>query len=345
MKNTTIYSILFSLLIIGFGCCKKDNNPNNTDAKNIEVAYGTHALQNMKLYLPADRNSDTKSIILVHGGGWVMGYKPDGTVTTFSGRYGWDILNPLLKEGYACAVLKYRTACYNTVASNYQNNSTRYQDQMMEDIDLVIENLISNAAEYNIGNDHFQLLGESAGGHIVMTYAIRANANPAVKSAVSMFGPSDLDDDDWQQYLKSLPLVFVPPPNYFLKSANNCTSVTNQQTQIFSSLKSFADHGTINTNGTDSFLYPLSPSRSENILKNTPIFVMHGADDDLVPANQADKMYDGLVTKYGNSGCTATDFSCRYKKTIYPLCGHGWTGGNCDKQGIITDIVSWMENH
>lgn len=343
MRYNTIYAFI-AILIIGFGCVEKSTKSNPVSAETIVASYGSHPLQNMTLYLPKNRDSKTKTIVMVHGGGWVMGYKPDGKVTTFSGRFGWDILNPLIDEGYACAVIKYRTACYNSVSTNFTNNSTKYQDQMMEDIDLAINHIISNAGTYKIGDNHFQLLGESSGGHTVMTYAIRHNANPAVKSAASMFGPTDLDSDVWQQYLQSLPLVLTPEPNYFLKASDNCTSVTNKQVQIFSSMKSFCDHQNLNTNGTDPFLYPLCPSRPENILNTTPIFVMHGRADSLVPAIQADKMYDALVAKNGGGNCTASDFSCQYKKEIYDNCGHGWIG-NCNKQQIMNDIVNWMNSH
>lgn len=344
MKNSLIYSIIL-LAFLSISSCCKDNGTTDTRAKNVEINYGAHALQNMKLYLPADRTPETKVILLVHGGGWVMGYKPDGNVTTFSGRYGWDILNPLLAEGYACAVMKYRTACYNTQPSAFTNDATKYQDQMMEDIDLAIDHLKANAEDYVIADDHFQLLGESAGGHIVMTYAIRADANPAVKSAASMFGPSTLDDNNWQVFLDSLPLVLATAPNYFLKKSDGCVSVTNKQVKTFFSLKSFADHQNIDLTGPDVFLNPLCPNKAENIQNNTPIFIMHGAEDWLVPPSHADAMYDGLITKNGNANCAAGDFSCRYKKSIYEFCGHGWTNGSCDKEKIMNDILEWMNNH
>jgi len=196
----------------------------------------------MDIYLPKDRDENTKTVVMVHGGGWVMGYKPNEKVTTFSGRYGWDILNPLLDKGYAIVVMKYRTACYNTVPSNFGNDTEFYQNRMMEDIDLVIDHIKLKSQDYNIGDNHFQLIGESGGGHIVMTYGIRQNSDADLKSVVSMFGPSDLDTQDFKTIINDVPLINVPPPNYFLKKANNCVSVTNQQVKVLFSLKSFADH-------------------------------------------------------------------------------------------------------
>ncbi len=139
-----------------------------------EISYGPDAIQEMQLYLPAMHDENTKVVVMVHGGGWVVGNNETDKVTTFDGRYGWDILNPLLNAGYACAVMKYRTACYQTDTSAITNNSMRFLDQMMTDIDLAVAHLQDNATELGIRNDHFQLLRESAGGHIVTAYAIRS---------------------------------------------------------------------------------------------------------------------------------------------------------------------------
>ncbi|MFK7971811.1 MAG: alpha/beta hydrolase [Bacteroidia bacterium] len=347
-KNISILFISFITAMSFISCDElfpvdppKPENP----ASVKEISYGNHELQNMALHLPKGHTDATKVIVMVHGGGWVMGYKPDAEVTTFSGRFGWDILNPLLAEGYACAVIKYRTACYNTVPVNFSNNPTEDQDAMMEDIDLVIRHLKDSAASYEIGDDHFQLLGESGGSHIVLTYGIRAESDPAVKSVVSMFAPVVLDDIGWKSYLASLPLIFVQPPNYFRRSSSGCSSVTNQQTQIFSSLKSFANTSAIKHNVSNPELFPLSPHRLENINRNTATFIMQGATDELVPPFHADSMHAGLQTKYNEGACADSDFGCQLKKTIYPDCGHGWTGGACAKAQIMADIVSWMKQH
>lgn len=347
MKSNLMFT---ALLILFVGCEKPETNnplPNNigNPASQIDITYGSHPLQSMKLHLPENHNTSTKVVIMVHGGGWVMGYHPDEEVTTFSGRYGWDILNPLLDEGYACAVMKYRTACYNTVPDNFTESNTFYQDQMMEDIDLVIDHLKDNASNYEIANNHFQLLGESGGGHIVLTYGIRAQADEALKSVASMFGPVTLDDNSWKQYLSSLPLAFVEPPNYFLKHSDNCESVTNKQVKTFWSLKSFASNADIKVNEENEFLFPLCPHREENIKNDTPAFIMQGADDTLVPSFHADAMMDALENKYGSSNCAADDFDCNFKKKVYEKCGHGWTGGNCAKSEVMDDIVAWFKNH
>ena len=191
MKSTHFIGLFTLIFFVSFSSCKKkgctdpfavnyNENAETDDGScsyaisSQEISYGPDAIQEMQLYLPAMHDENTKVVVMVHGGGWVVGNNETDKVTTFDGRYGWDILNPLLNAGYACAVMKYRTACYQTDTSAITNNSMRFLDQMMTDIDLAVAHLQDNATELGIRNDHFQLLGESAGGHIITAYAIRS---------------------------------------------------------------------------------------------------------------------------------------------------------------------------
>lgn len=347
MKNLII---LFLLSFFCFNCEPGDpvepEVPNPLLMKTLTlVPYGNHPLQNMDIHLPANRDENTKVVIMVHGGGWVTGYKPEAEVTTFSGRYGWNILTPILDEGYAVVVMKYRTVCYNTMPDLFGNNTTFYQDRMMEDIDLVIDHMKDHATEYHITNDHFQLLGESAGGHIVMTYGIRQDSDPDLVSVVSMFGPTDLDAQDFKDIVNDIPLILVTPPNYFLKQSDNCESITNAQVNLSFSIKSFSDHQTVEVNSANPFLDELSPAKAIKINRNIPLFIMHGSDDELVPVTQATSMLLAMNSKYGTNNCMENDFSCQLKKVAYDNCGHGWIGGNCTRDQIMTDIIEWINAH
>ncbi|MEL7147154.1 MAG: hypothetical protein AAFO69_12345 [Bacteroidota bacterium] len=134
------------------------------------VEYGDHPLQNMDIYLPENRTAKTKVVIMIHGGGWVTGYSPEAEVTTFSGRYNWDIMSPLLDQGYALT-------------------------------------------------------------------------------------------------------------------------------------------------------------------------------DQLVPATQANAMYEAMQSRFPSGTCPDTDFSCQLKKGIYDHCDHGWTGRNCTRDLIMNDIIDWINAH
>jgi acetyl esterase/lipase len=346
--KTTVLLALLATTLVGLHSCSTEPEENPTPPNTAQIAtydYGTHPLQNYRLYLPENYTSATELVIMIHGGGWVMGYHPDDTVSTFSGRYNWDILNPLLEKGYACAVMKYRTACYNTVPENFNNNTTFNQDRMMEDIDLLIAELVEKAGEMGFGADDIHLLGESAGGHIAMTYGIRRNASARVKSVASMFGPTDLDAQDFKSILGSLPLVNIPPPNYFLRKSADCKSVTNQEARVLFSMRSFADHSELKINEPNTYLAEISPSTAANIQNDIPLFIMHGERDELVPSTQLEVMYDAFKNVNGSTDCGAEAYNCDLKKKVYANCGHGWVGGNCARNEVMSDIVKWIEGH
>jgi len=332
-------------------------------ADTLDLVYGSHPLQNMRLYLPDGHNETTKTVVMVHGGGWVMGYAPDGLVTTFQGRFGWDLQTPLLEEGYALAVMKYRTACYNTVPSEFTGETYYNIDRMIEDINLVIQYLKDNSTTLEIADNHFQLVGESGGSHIVTYYGIKNTADPDVKSIVSMFAPLDLDRIEWKEYIAAFPTVFVAGPrDHFLKRSNGCTSVTNQNVKTFFSLKSFVNED-LDPQASSEGLKSLSPTIGTNIEKKTPTFIMNGDRDWLVPKYHATEMMSAFETVYGETSCGDTDFDCDYKLKIYEDCGHGWSncqvdtwtnteenncddiGGPCDRDEIMNDIVEWINAH
>jgi acetyl esterase/lipase len=216
---------------------------------------------------------------------------------------------------------------------------------MMEDINLVIDDLKLNASEYKIDPNHIQLVGESGGGHIVMYYGINEKARPEVKSVVSMFGPTNLDAQDFKEIINAVPLLTAAPPNYFLRKAEDCTSVTNKQVRTWSSYKSFSDHNDISVTQPNDFLDTLSTTFSPNMSNDIAMFITHGENDELVPFSQAESMMTAMQNKFGTVNCEESDFSCHLKLGAYPDCGHGWIGGNCQRQMLISDIVNWLVEH
>ena len=329
---------------------EKDDGSCDFEITHQNISYGVDDIQTMELYLPAQHDENTKVVIMVHGGGWIVGYNETDKVTTFDGRYGWDILNPLLEEGFACAVMKYRTACYKENPSNATFNSTLALDLMMQDIDLAIQKLKNESTNLGISNKHFQLIGESAGGHIVMSYAIRSASDPTLKSVVSMFGPTDLDDFEWKNNLRVIDStvpqgVLVDGNNYFRTADNFCNLETNKKLHLLAELRSFGDSDTVKVYDINPYLQAISTTTLSNINNNTPIFIQHGANDDLVPVSQADLMFNAVTSVYGNSNCLTSDFNCQYKQKTYDNCGHGWIGAACQKNLIMNDIKKWIKAH
>ena len=80
MKHIKILIITIFVLFATFGCSNEPTD-NTTDSleylEELDIAYGDHSDQKFDLYLPANRTQNTKTLILVHGGGWNSGDKAD----------------------------------------------------------------------------------------------------------------------------------------------------------------------------------------------------------------------------------------------------------------------------
>ncbi len=165
--------MLVSVSIIS--CQKETGDDTIATAKTeLNVAYGTDALQKMDVYLPAARSeSSTKVIILVHGGGWSSGDKADFTpfVDTLKNRL----------PGYAIINLNYRMAT---------GTSNLFPTQEM-DVKAAIEFIYSKKAEYKI-SDKWVLLGNSAGAHLSLLHAYKYTAPVKIKAVVDFYGPTDM---------------------------------------------------------------------------------------------------------------------------------------------------------
>jgi acetyl esterase/lipase len=174
---------IFSFLIMPFfifACKKIDGEPPvylpATPAKTIlNVAYGTDAYQIMDVYLPENRTADTKIIIAIHGGGWVLGDKADVT----------NILDSLRKRlpNYAFININYRLSNAPVNLYPIPNN----------DVTSAINFVLGKKAEYMI-SDKMILFGISAGGHLALYESYKNNNTGNIKAVVSAFGIPDLTD-------------------------------------------------------------------------------------------------------------------------------------------------------
>jgi acetyl esterase/lipase len=139
----------------------------------LNVSYGKHPLQTLDIYLPEDRSvRTTKSLILVHGGGWNSGSKADFQVyiDAFRNRLpDWAIFN-----------VSYRLATENNVFPAQE-----------KDIKSAVECIEKRAANYGVNPESFALLGVSAGAHLALLQAYKQK-KPAIKAVIDYFGPSDL---------------------------------------------------------------------------------------------------------------------------------------------------------
>lgn len=76
-KIQNLFPAILALFFISVSC-KKDKDSSAQEAKILlDVAYGSDSKQKMDVYLPANRNSNTPVILLLHGGGFIVGDKSE----------------------------------------------------------------------------------------------------------------------------------------------------------------------------------------------------------------------------------------------------------------------------
>ena len=65
--------ILFLIVVSVWGCKDEEQTTLLPAETRMNVSYGADAGQKIDIYLPAGRTTNTKVIVLVHGGGWSGG--------------------------------------------------------------------------------------------------------------------------------------------------------------------------------------------------------------------------------------------------------------------------------
>ena len=207
MDKLLLY-ILPVILILG---CKKDNDNDELKAETYSnIAYGSHQQQKMDVYLPQGRNlTETKAIILIHGGGWNAGDKSDFA----------EYINVLKQRlpGYAIFNINYRLA----------TGTNMFPAQEM-DVKAAIDFIISKSSSYIFNSEKLVLLGASAGAHLALLQAYKYD-QPKIKAVIDFFGPTDLID------------MYNNPPNFLVPgllqtvtggSPNTHTSIYQQSSPL-----------------------------------------------------------------------------------------------------------------
>jgi acetyl esterase/lipase len=172
--------LLISILLMGsvvMACNKadKDNSPSNLSESIMKnVSYGSDAAHKMDIYLPAGRTtSNTKVMVLVHGGGWTGGDKTE--------------FDPYISS------LKQRLPDYAFFNINYRlgNNTNNRFPAQENDVKAAIDFIAGKFGEYGV-SDKVVLLGLSAGAHLALLQGYKHTGTVKPKAIVSFFGPTDL---------------------------------------------------------------------------------------------------------------------------------------------------------
>lgn len=182
MFTKRLLTPIILLLILVISACKKNNpdpeaNYDPAQAYDLQnISYGSDNQQKMDIYLPANRNSNTKVFVLIHGGAWSAGDKSDFTY----------LLNSLKTyyPNHAIININYRLAT---------ESSPAYPKQM-NDIQAALTEI--SLPKYNVSSQFF-LFGNSAGGHLSLLYAYVFDPNHHVKGICNTVGPTDFTDPNY----------------------------------------------------------------------------------------------------------------------------------------------------
>ncbi len=209
-----------------------------SDQNMINIAYGSDSLHRMDIFLPANRSADhTKSIVLIHGGGWSGGSRSE--------------FNPYIDTikqklpGYAIFNLSYRLI-----------NGRNLFPVPEEDIKSAMDHIVENSEDYGISKNDLVLLGFSAGGHLALLHSYK-NDDPKIKAVISFFGPTDLETmyrEPWHPYV---PLA--------LQMVTGTTPSANSDIYKTSSPINYVDSNsppTLLIHGTQDKVVDISQSRS-----------------------------------------------------------------------------------
>jgi acetyl esterase/lipase len=143
------------------------------------VSYGVDLNQNMDIYLPANRDLNTKVIVLIHGGAWnTSGNTTKDEMTT---KY-----LPTLKSHFPDAafyVLEYRLHQLNTTINRFPTQENDIVQAL---------NFISNRSIVDNVSKKVILLGASAGAHLALLTAYKHNTYNSIKAVVAFAAPSDI---------------------------------------------------------------------------------------------------------------------------------------------------------
>ncbi len=175
-----------TLIIIGFFSCSSDDS-DDSDIINVDpllaseafnISYGNDSNQVFDLYLPPSRTLETKTLILIHGGGWTSGDKTDMNV------FRQFIIEQI--PGYAIVNMNYRLA---------DENNQPYPMQI-NDITSVIDYLENNQNEYTISNN-VGFVGLSAGAHLSLLWSYAFDSENQTDMVCSVVGPTNFTDPEY----------------------------------------------------------------------------------------------------------------------------------------------------
>ncbi|GHI01213.1 alpha/beta hydrolase [Neobacillus kokaensis] len=167
--------LMMIVFIAGLNFCQ---TAEGKEFKQRNLTYGDDPRQKLDVYAPNIKSSHSYPVIIyVHGGGWMRGDKFNVA----------DKPSFFINKGYVF------------VSVNYRLSPKVTYKEMAKDISSAIKWVHDHAAQYHIDKNRINLMGHSAGGHLVTLIATNPHflnqaglTQEMVNSVVNLDGPIDL---------------------------------------------------------------------------------------------------------------------------------------------------------
>jgi acetyl esterase/lipase len=261
--------------------------------RDLEYAHVGEKRLLLDLYRPEKAEGKLPLIVWIHGGGWQSGSKDQ-----------WRPAAQFIGDGYAVASIDYRLSGEATFPAQ------------LEDCKAAIRWLKANAATCNLAADRIAVWGSSAGGHLAALVGTSGDVHDLegevggnldqssrVQAVVDFYGPTDLE-------------AFVVTPRY----ERHADAQSPESKLLGGAVKEV----------------PRKAKRANPITyvdsSDPPFFIVHGADDPVVPPSQSELLHAALE-KAG----VATEL------TMLPGNGHG--GPGFSRPELTSRIAAFLEKH
>lgn len=177
------------MLSVFISSCKKSNNEQSLEAKTmLNVSYGNNSLQNMDVYLPANRNSETKVIVFVHGGIFIGGDKNEYT----------PVVAELVRRNYAVVNINYRLVDGSNLQIHKPSSVTVLNQ--VDDVSAAVDYTLNHADEWRISKSKIAIVGHSAGATLGLLYSYGDKNTGKVKVVANLAGALDQTFTDIPNY-------------------------------------------------------------------------------------------------------------------------------------------------
>ncbi|MCH5718113.1 alpha/beta hydrolase [Niabella hibiscisoli] len=158
-----------------------DNRIYQLERQELNISYGTHALQKMDIYFPEDFNTATPVVFVIHGGGFVAGTKEDFT----------DRAKLFMSRGFVTINVSHRlvdaTGLDQTPPPRI-SSAIKVKDEV-DDIAAAVEMYKILAGGFGSGTSKMYMAGHSAGGTLAMLYVQgEKNLNKQVRASGNLAG-------------------------------------------------------------------------------------------------------------------------------------------------------------